>query len=494
MRDTSHPPKGLTIWTAIAHPLSLLVGVVSLSMMLTAGVGLLMDSADGAANMTTSAAIAAGIAGLLFVTGRRGKAHIMNRREALLMVAVAWIVVGLVGAIPFVLGAGFSIPEAIFEAVSGFTTTGATVMSDISGTLDPALHFWRVLMHWLGGVGIIVLFVAVFPALGVGGRHLFYTEAAGPKSKGISPRIKERSSILWRVYLVITLVEIGALMLTGLSLYQATIHSLSTMGTGGFSSLNGSIGGFQNEAAEWIVLLFMLIAGTNIMLFYEAKTDGLKVFFKHAETRVYLCILGCATVACAWSIYGQSNNVIDSVRDGGFQVTALMTGTGFGTADYETWPSFSKLILVALFFVGGSSGSTAGGMKVFRVIVLVKAGVAELRRSFRPNLVKPLRIGGSVVTKEGVREVFTFCGMFAFTVIFGAIVVAGLDNYDGTTSLMASLACVANVGPGLGLVGPTDNYGLFSGSTKLFLSTLMILGRLEILAVAALLLPSFWSR
>jgi trk system potassium uptake protein TrkH len=175
-------------------------------------------------------------------------------------------------------------------------------------------------------------------------------------------------------------------------------------------------------------------------------------------------------------------------------VTALMTGTGFGTADYELWPAFSKLILVGLFFVGGSSGSTAGGIKVFRVIVLVKAGVAELRRSFRPNLVKPLRIGGSVVTKEGVREVFTFCGMFAFTVIFGAIVVAGLDNYDVTTSIMASLACVANVGPGLGLVGPTDNYGLFSGSTKLFLSTLMILGRLEILAVAALFLPSFWRR
>jgi trk system potassium uptake protein TrkH len=349
-------------------------------------------------------------------------------------------------------------------------------------------------MHWLGGVGIVVLFVAVFPALGVGGRHLFYTEAAGPKSKGLSPRIKERSSILWRVYLVITLVEIGALMVTGLSLYQATIHALSTMGTGGFSTLNGSIGGFQNEAAEWVVLLFMLIAGTNFMLFYEAKTDGIKVFLKHAETKAYLYIFGFATIACTWSIYGQSLNVVDSVRDAGFQVAAIMTTTGYGTNDYELWPAFSKLILVGLFFVGGSSGSTAGGMKVYRVIVLVKAGVAELRRSFRPNLVRPLRIGGSVVSKEGVREVFTFCGMFAITVIVGAIVVAAIDNYDVTTSLMASLACVANVGPGLGLVGPTDNFGLFSDSTKLFLSTLMILGRLEILAVAALFLPSFWRR
>ena len=494
MRDTSHPPTGLAIWSAIAHPLSLLVGVVSVSMILTAGVGLLMGSAEGAANMTNSGLIAAGLAALLFMVGRRRKAHIMDRREALLMVAVAWVVVGIVGAIPFVMGAGFSLPDAIFESVSGFTTTGATVMTEIESALDPALHFWRVLMHWLGGVGIVVLFVAVFPALGVGGRHLFYTEAAGPKSKGISPRIKERSSILWRVYVVITLVEIGALMVTGLSLYQASIHALSTMGTGGFSTLNGSLGGFQNEAAEWVVLIFMLIAGTNFMLFYEAKSEGIKVFIKHAETKVYLYLFGFATLACAWSIYGQTHGVIDTVRDAGFQVAAVMTTTGFGTNDFELWPAFSKLILVALFFVGGSSGSTAGGMKVYRVIVLVKAGVAELRRSFRPHLVKPLRIGGSVVSKEGVREVFTFCGMFAITVIVGAIVVAALDNYDGTTSVMASLACVANVGPGLGLVGPTDNFGLFSGSTKLFLSTLMILGRLEILAVAALFLPSFWRR
>ena len=494
MRKLVTPPTGWELLPVVAYPLSLLVGVVAISMLACAGVGVLMASTVGAMNMAVSAGLTAAVGIGLRMAGRKHTKHIMGRSEALLMVTLSWFTVGFVGAIPFLVGASFSVPDALFESFSGFTTTGATIMVEIESALDPALHFWRVLMHWLGGVGIVVLFVAVFPALGVGGRHLFYTEAAGPKSKGLSPRIRERSSILWRVYLIITLLEVGLLKLTGLSLFDSAVHSLSTMGTGGFSTLNSSVGGYGNHAAEWVILLFMVIAGTNFMLYPSALKHGPKVFLRHTETRVYLAIFLVVSVICAISILPERANIAEASRDGAFQVAAIMTTTGFGTDDYEVWPTLPKMLLMALFFIGGSSGSTAGGMKVHRIIVLVKAAVAEARRSFRPQLVRPLRVGGAVVSKEAVREVFAFCALFAFTVVAGAIAVAAIDPVDGTTAVMASLACVANVGPGLGMVGPTDNFAFFSGSTKLILSGLMVLGRLEILAVVALVMPSFWRK
>jgi trk system potassium uptake protein TrkH len=472
----------------------LVIGVVSITMLLTAGVGLAMDAPEGARTMVMSAGIVGVLAILLLSLGRKLEGASLGRREALLIVAVSWALTGILGGIPFVIGADFSIADAIFEGTSGFTTTGATIMTSIEGELDPALHFWRVLMHWLGGMGIIVLFVAVFPALGVGGRHLFFVEAAGPKSKGLSPRIRERSSVLWKVYLCITLAEVLLLLAVGLDLFDASIHSLSTMGTGGFSTLNNSVGGFNNPAAEWVILLFMLIAGTNFMLYAEAIKRGPKVFWRHTETRVYFLTFGLISIACAWMIWPGKAGLEETIRDSTFQVASVMTTTGFGTDDYEVWPSFAKLMLVGLFFLGGCSGSTAGGMKIYRVMVLIKAAFAEIRRSFRPNLISPIRIGRSVVSREGVREVFAFSAMFAFTVLIGGVILALLDGADGTTSMMASLACVANVGPGLGLVGPTDNFGFFSPQSKIVLSALMILGRLEILTVAALFLPSFWRK
>jgi trk system potassium uptake protein TrkH len=492
-RSTSHN-HGARLWRGVARPVGLVIGVVSIAMLLTAGVGLLMDSPEGALTMVMSAGIVGALAVLLLSVGTRVKGAMLGRREALLIVAVSWALTSLMGGIPFIIGAEFSVADAIFEGTSGFTTTGATIMTHIEGQLDPALHFWRVLMHWLGGMGIVVLFVAVFPALGVGGRHLFFVEAAGPKSKGLSPRIRERSSVLWRVYLTITLVEVAVLMLVGLDLFQASVHALSTMGTGGFSTLNTSVSGFNNPGVEWVILFFMLLAGTNFMLYAEALKRGPKVFWEHTETRVYLMVFGLVSVACAWMIWPEKTSVEETIRDASFQVAAIMTTTGFGTDDFEVWPSFAKLLLVGLFFLGGCSGSTAGGMKIFRIMVLIKAAFAEIRRSFRPHLITPVRLGRTVISSDSVREVFAFSAMFAFTVLAGGVVVALLDNVDGTTSMMASLSCVANVGPGLGLVGPTDNFAFFSPETKVFLSGLMILGRLEILTVAALFLPSFWRK
>lgn len=493
-RNHATHAHGAQLWRQTARPVGLVIGVVSLCMLAAAVVGLIMDSPEGATHMVTSAAIVGVLSIILLSIGKKVEGAALGRREALLIVALSWALASVVGGIPFLIGADFHWSDALFEGTSGFTTTGATIMSNIEGDLNPALHFWRVFMHWLGGMGIVVLFVAVFPALGVGGRHLFFVEAAGPKSKGLSPRIRERSSILWKVYLTITLIEILILVLIGLDVFDATVHALSTMATGGFSNMNASVGGLNNPAAEWVILVFMLIAGTNFMLYVEAMKRGPRVIWQHAETRVYFLIFGLVSLACAWWIWPSKSGVEEAVRDSTFQVAAIMTTTNLGTDDYEAWPSFPKMLLVGLFFLGGCSGSTSGGMKIFRVMVLVKAAMVEIRRSFRPHLITPVRIGRNVIAREGVREVFAFSAMFAFTVLFGGIAIALIDGVDGTTSMIASLACVSNIGPGLGLIGPTDNFGFFSDTSKVVLSMLMILGRLEILTVAALFLPSFWRR
>ncbi|MEE2750191.1 MAG: TrkH family potassium uptake protein [Myxococcota bacterium] len=479
---------------AVARPVGLLVAGLAVMMLVCAPAGLIMGSPEGASHMGTSAILTASLAALLLLIGRRAEPGEIGRREALLVVTSSWVLASLVGAVPFVIGAELSWFEAIFESTSGFTTTGATILPEISERLSHSLHLWRVLSHWLGGMGIVVLFVAVFPALGVGGRHLFHTEAAGPRSKGLSPRIKERSAMLWRAYLVLTLIELCLLMVSGLNPFDSLIHALSTMGTGGFSNLNGSVGQMHNPAAEWIILVFMLIGGMNFGLIQPAIRSGPRTLLRHTETKAYFLIFGLIALLVALTTWQSDIGVHDTVRNASFQVAAIMTTTGLSTYDYELWPAFAQLMIFILYFIGGSSGSTAGGVKVIRILILFRAAKAELARSFRPHVVHTIRVGREAVSPETLREVIAFCALFGVTVLGGAIAVALLDPVEPQTALIASLACVANVGPGFDLVGPTDNYGFFSGGSQLVLSTCMLLGRLELVTVLALLVPSFWKR
>ena len=500
----------------VAWPVGALTLGAAVAMLVSAAAGVAVGSPEGAGHLGLSAAITAALGGGLMLAGRDRVEDSVGRREALLIVSLSWLMLSLVGGLPFLIGAGFTPSEAIFEATSGFTTTGATVLPEVRERLNPALHFWRMLSHWLGGMGIVVLFVAIFPALGVGGKHLFRSEVPGPRSKGLSPRIRQTSSVLWRIYLAITLVETALLWLAGLPPFEALLHALSTMGTGGFSTLNGSIGGleaelgltaFQAATAEWIILLFMVIAGMNFGLFHQAMRRGPRVFLRHTETRVYLALLALTGLAVTASLLplklaavgGVGRAVHDAARDGLFQVAAIITTTGYGTDNFEVWPTFAKMLLLALFFTGGCSGSTAGGMKIIRWIILMKATLAELRRSYRPHLISPVRVGKQPIPQAHLVEILAFAGMFFITVGCGAALVALLQSWtaapiDGTTALMASLACVANVGPGLGLVGPTDNFGFFSGPSKLVLSACMLLGRLEFLTLLAVFTPGFWRR
>ena len=478
---------------AVARPVGGLLLVLAFFMALCAVASPLMGTNEGLLAMLGSATICATTGGALNLYGRGVKPSI-GRKEGFVFVAITWLATCTFGALPFVIETGMSPIDAFYEAVSGFTTTGSTILPVIEDRLSPAVHMWRLSTHWLGGLGIVVLFVALFPALGVGGRHLFRTESPGPSSQGLAPRIRDTASVLWRVYLLLTLVEVVLLRLVGMPLFDAVGHALSTMGTGGFSTRNGSIADYNSVGVDVVITVFMVIAGSNFALYYEARKRGLKAFWRNTEFRVYLGIFALVSLVIAFDIWRTVHpNALQAVRYSAFQVAAIMTTTGFGTDDFEQWPALSQCLLVMLYFIGGSAGSTAGGMKVIRIVIMARLIKIELNRGTRPALVAPVRVGQHVVSTPTVLETAAFMAVFVGTVLGGGIVVALMEGTDLVTALMASLSCVANVGPGLGEVGPTDNFGWLHGGTKLFLSLLMLLGRLEFFALLVLFTPSFWK-
>jgi trk system potassium uptake protein TrkH len=419
----------------------------------------------------------------------------LGRREALFVVSTIWISMGLFGAIPFMLGANMSWADALFEAFSGLTTTGATILTDIEGRLSAPLHMWRMATHWLGGLGIVVLFVALMPGWGAGGKRLFQSEAAGPQTGGISPRIRDTAKTLLWIYCSITAVLICALWGCGMPLFDAVTHSFSTIATGGFSIKNGSVGEYNNLAIELTILGGMLLAGTNFALFHRFKSEGRGVFWASPEFRVYILLVAGATLLITSDmLINATHGLGDALRYSSFQVVAIMTGTGLGTADHEDWSTLSLSLLLMLYFCGGMAGSTTGGMKLIRIMIILKVVVHEIKVGIRPNLVAPIRVGETPIPEGIVRSTLAYALIFMGTVMAGAIAVAALDPVDLTTAFMASLACVANVGPGLGAVGPTDNYGFFSDASKMVLSFCMLLGRLEFFSLLSLFVPGFWRR
>ena len=477
-----------------ARPLGLLLLVFAAAMAGCAAVGFAMRDAAGSVSMLISAGFCAAT-GVILSRWGKGVKQRLGRREALVVVSAAWVAAGIFGGLPFWLGADFTAIDAFFEATSGFTTTGATILPEIADRLSPPLHLWRMSTHWFGGLGIVVLFVAIFPALGVGGKHLFRSEAPGPKSEGLAPRIRDTANALLKVYALLTLLEVLLLMGAGMPLFDAVTHSMSTLGTGGFSTKNGSIAEYDNLAYEIIITVFMVVAGMNFGLFHEARRRGWKAFWSNIEFRVYMGIFALATALIAINLWGTVHEGLGaSLRYAAFQVASISTTTGYGTDDFEQWPAFARSVLVMLYFIGGSAGSTAGGLKVIRIIIIVQVIANEVRRGYRPALVAPVRMGNQVVPQGVVVETLATGAVFAVTVVAGALCVALFDPVDVTTAFMASLACVANVGPGLGAVGPTDNFGFLSGASKLVLSVCMLLGRLEFFTLLALAAPRFWRR
>jgi trk system potassium uptake protein TrkH len=387
-----------------------------------------------------------------------------------------------------------SYTDAAFESISGFTTTGASILTDIEGRTHATL-FWRALTHWLGGMGIVLLAVAILPLLGVGGMQLFRAEVPGPTAERLTPRIRETARLLWGVYVLLTLLETAALMLAGMSLFDALCHSFATMATGGFSNHNASVGGYATPAVEWIIIVFMLLAGTNFSLHYLALTGRVRAYGRDEEFRFYLLIIIGVSAALALVLTGVGfyGSVEETVRLALFQVVSIITTTGFGTADYLMWPPFAHAVLLMLMAVGGCAGSTGGGIKVVRLLILLKTAKLELRRMLHPRAVFTLWFNDRAVSPVLQTNVLGF--FLLFMVVYGVGVVAlTLGGRDLVTSVGATAATLGNIGPGLGLVGPASNYAMLADWEKWLLMGFMLVGRLELFTVLVLFLPGAWRR
>jgi trk system potassium uptake protein TrkH len=435
-------------------------------------------------------------------------------REGFAIVALAWIVVSAVGALPFTLsGALTSYTDAFFETMSGFTTTGATIMG---GNGNPAIEnlayahlFWRSLAHWLGGMGIIVLTLAVLPMLGVGGMQLFRAEAPGPSADKFTPRVKETAKRLWLIYAGITFLQV-LLLLPAMGTFDAVNHTFATMATGGFSTKNGSVADFHSPYVEWVIIVFMFLAGMNFVLHYRMLRGKQITVVKDEEFRLYTAIilLGIAVVTLAiWEptaslvhpISGSFESVShysnfgEAIRKGAFQVMSIVTTTGFGTADYEFWPPLAIVMLFGLFFAGGMAGSTAGSIKSVRHLLLIKNTLKEFRQLVHPRALIPVRMNGAVVSDDVMRNVLAFFVMYIAFIGIGTFVIA-LLGFDLVSAMTGTMSCLGNIGPAFGSFGPTDNYAHLPWLGKWLLAMFMMIGRLEIFTVIVIILPVFWKR
>ncbi len=415
-------------------------------------------------------------------------------KEGYAIVTFGWIVLTIFASLPYIItGVVDSYTDAFFETMSGFTTTGASIFTDIE-VLPNGILLWRSMTNWLGGMGIIMLSLAILPFLGVGGMQLFKAEVTGPLTDKLKPRIKETAKILWTVYVTISALEVIILQFAGMSLFDALCHSFATMATGGFSTKNQSIAYFNSPIIEFIIIFFMVIAGTNFSLHYRFIKGDLLSYFKNSEFRFFCYIMFIAFLAIFINnLIVQDYDIFDNFRFVLFQVVSLMTTTGFGTADYESWHLSTNVILLILMFIGGSAGSTAGGLKVLRVIIIIKFIFQELTKLIHPNAVITLKIGDIVIEKSIVSNILAFFIAYLLLAILGIVAMSllGLD-------IWSSIGCVAttmgNIGPGFGMVGPTQNYATIPDLGKWILSFLMLVGRLEVFTVIILLAPSFWKK
>ena len=430
--------------------------------------------------------------GLLYAVGWRSKAPVLHK-EGMAVVGLGWLLSAFFGALPFHLsGATSSFVDAYFEAMSGFTTTGATIFTDIE-VLPKGVLFWRSFTHWLGGMGIVVLFVAVLPHLRSGGKQLFRSEVPGPTADVLRPRISDTASLLWRIYVGISIIEVIVLYALGMSLYESMCHSFGTMATGGFSTRNASVGYYGSAAIDATLVLFMILAGTNFGLYFRLIHGDWRAILRDPEWRFYAGIILLATVAVTGDLLW--NRAYDdagrALQYASFQVVSVMTTTGYGTADFDIWPPLSKLGLLFLMFVGGCAGSTGGGMKVVRVLVLGKYASIGLEQACRPMIVRTLKLGRAPVETDTRDAIVVFFFLSLSLLVFCSMAIAAM-GVDIVTAFSSVVATLNNIGPGLARVGPTQNYAFLPAAGKALLSLCMVLGRLELITILVLFMPSFW--
>ena len=431
---------------------------------------------------------------LLYVSGPKRRGDI-TRRQAFLIVTFGWISASIFGALPFYVSGAFAHPvDALFETVSGFTTTGSSVlMSDAIDLFPKGLHFWRAMIQWLGGMGIILLSIAILPFLGVGGMQLYRAEVPGPFLDKLRPRIAETAKILWQTYLLITGLEVVMLLLGGMTLFDALCHSFTTMATGGFSTRGASIG-FYGHYHRIVIVFFMFLAGVNFALHYRFLKGGYKGYWLDREFRFYLMLI----LVAIGLMFGYLFFVIGGgwgqrLEDAAFQVVSIMTTTGYATTDFGRWPAFCQYLLVLLMFVGGSAGSTGGGIKCIRVMLLYKYARQELGRIIHPHAVTSVKLGEQTISPSVLNGILGMVILYMGIFILASMAMSffGLDIITSISSVAATLG---NIGPGLGLVGPTEHYGHIHAVGKGILIFCMLAGRLEVYTIVILLFHEFWRK
>lgn len=417
----------------------------------------------------------------------------IKAKEGLAIVTLGWIFASIFGALPFYLSGSIpSFVDAFFETVSGFTTTGATIIDDIE-VLPMGILFWRSFTHWIGGMGILVVAVAVLPMMGAGGFYVFKAESPGPIADKIVPKIKDTAKILYTSYIIISLIEFILLMLGGMTPFESAVHTFGTLGTGGFSTKNGSIGAFNSSYITIVISIFMVMSGTNFSLYYDIFKGKWRDVIKNSELRLYLSIIGVCvlfiTIDMNIHLYG---DWFTSFKHSFFQVSSIITTTGYTTFDYEQWTTFSKAILFMLMFVGGSAGSTGGSIKVIRILALIKLIKREVIKILHPRAIVSVKIDDKPISEDNLLNISGFFMLYMLIFIFGSIIIS-LEGIGLMGSTSAVAATLGNIGPGFEFVGPTHTYSQFSSFSKLLLSFFMLLGRLELFTVIALLSPKFWK-
>lgn len=487
----------------ILHVMGLLLLCNGGFMLLATLVSYIYD--DGVTLEISTAALVTLFTGTLLMFTTRGHSKEVKKREGYIIVTFGWIFMALSGSLPYLISE--SIPtftNAFFETMSGYTTTGASILNDIEA-IPKGILFWRSLTHWIGGMGIIVLAIAILPLLGIGGMQLFSAESPGPSADKLKPRITDTAKRLWLIYVSYTVAETILLWVAGMTFFDAINHAFSTLSTGGFSTKNASLAYWNNNPAiQYIIILFMLLAGSNFVLSYFAFKGQVQKILHDDEFKWYMFFIFGFTAISALVVYFQADVAISSIehpmvwgeaesafRHSLFQVLTVITTTGFVSADYTMWTPFLTILYFGLFFLGGSAGSTAGGVKVMRHIIMIKNGIIEFKRTLHPNAILPVRFNGKSISKEIVFNILGFFILYMLSFIIGAVVFAGM-GLDFQTAIGGAASSLGNIGPAFGGLSPVNNFDILSDFGKWWSAFLMLIGRLELFTVLIILTPFFW--
>lgn len=474
----------------IVYIIAKMLGVEGAALLIPAFVAFLYGESDAIQFLIVSAVLGA----IFFIFGRkRPENKVIYAKEGLVIVGLAWILWSLFGALPFVLtGSIPSYVDAFFETVSGFTTTGSTILTDIEA-LPKGVAFWRSLTHWIGGMGVLVFVMMLTSLDDEHSMHLMRAEVPGPEADKLVPKARATARILYLMYFVLTAAEVVFLMFGGMSFYDALLHSFSTAGTGGFSNRNASVAYYDSAYIDGVITVFMILFGVNFNLYFLIRLKNWKDALKNEELHAYLGIIAGAVAIVTVNILGIYGNIVHAFRYASFQVASVITTTGFCTADFNLWPELSKVVLLGIMVIGACAGSTGGGIKVSRFLILVKSIKQEVRRMLHPKAVTIVKINGKRVGNDTIRSVYIYFISYIL-VMMVSILLVSINNFDFATTFSSVLTTLNNVGPGISMVGPVENFHMFSPLSKLVFCMDMLLGRLEIFPYLLLMSPELWRR